>query len=357
MFRTVPVTTTAARRSACRSHPTTPRRRGSPRPQAADRCALLHARDERLLAWPDARDPESAIAGRLRAPSPWWPARAGARCARGTTTSPARAGRAGRRRRGGRDARRSGTLRSRHVAEPVDYAVGLPPGRVRRAAVCLPGRGSDARWVDGHAARGRLRRRRRPALRRRRGRRRRVLLAPARVGRGSHAHAARRVPAAARPPLRPAPAGRHGLVDGRLRRAACSRAAPGAFRPVAVSSAAIWPTYAQQHAAVPDAFDGAGRLRPKRRLRRLRPARRTAVSISCGTADPFLANDRAFAARLAHRPGRRVRRRLPRRGLLAADAAGAGALRRPASRIVQVPGTAPRCQAPATACYGRTSGL
>jgi pimeloyl-ACP methyl ester carboxylesterase len=41
-----------------------------------------------------------------------------------------------------------GTLRSRRVAAPVDYAVGLPPGHVGSAsAVCLPGRGSDARWV------------------------------------------------------------------------------------------------------------------------------------------------------------------------------------------------------------------
>ena len=32
---------------------------------------------------------------------------------------------------------------------------------------------------------------------------------------------------------------------------------PALFRAVAVSSAAIWPTYAQQHAAVADAFDGA----------------------------------------------------------------------------------------------------
>ena len=79
-----------------------------------------------------------------------------------------------------------GELRSRHVAGPVGYAVGLPPGHAGAAAVvCLPGRGSDARWVmdtlhvvDFVAAAG--------SLRRRGGRRRRVLLAPARVGRGSH---------------------------------------------------------------------------------------------------------------------------------------------------------------------------
>lgn len=42
----------------------------------------------------------------------------------------------------------SGTLHSASVPEPVDYAVGLPPGHVGgAAAVCLPGRGSDADWV------------------------------------------------------------------------------------------------------------------------------------------------------------------------------------------------------------------
>jgi pimeloyl-ACP methyl ester carboxylesterase len=78
---------------------------------------------------------------------------------------------------------------------------------------------------------------------------------------------------------------------------------PRRFRAVAVSSAALWTSYAEQHAAVPDAFDGpadyarndvfvgAGRLA------------RTAVSISCGTADPFVAADRAFVAQLPRRPG------------------------------------------------------
>src|SRR5579871_6795883 len=42
----------------------------------------------------------------------------------------------------------TGTLRSRYVNEPVDWAVGLPPGQGGSEAVlCLPGRGSDARWV------------------------------------------------------------------------------------------------------------------------------------------------------------------------------------------------------------------
>ena len=39
----------------------------------------------------------------------------------------------------------SGTLHSASVPGPVDYALGLPPGHAGgAAAVCLPGRGSDA---------------------------------------------------------------------------------------------------------------------------------------------------------------------------------------------------------------------
>jgi hypothetical protein len=42
----------------------------------------------------------------------------------------------------------SGTLHSAAVPEPVGYAVGLPPGHAgAAAAVCLPGRGTDAEWV------------------------------------------------------------------------------------------------------------------------------------------------------------------------------------------------------------------
>jgi S-formylglutathione hydrolase FrmB len=77
---------------------------------------------------------------------------------------------------------------------------------------------------------------------------------------------------------------------------------PDRFPAVAVSSPALWTSYAEQHAAVPDAFSspaeyarydvyaGAGRLAG------------SAVSVCCGTADPFLAADRAFAARLERRP-------------------------------------------------------
>jgi S-formylglutathione hydrolase FrmB len=196
-----------------------------------------------------------------------------------------------------------GELHSRHVAEPVGYAVGLPPRHAGAvAAVCLPGRGSDARWVmdtlhvvdfvaaaglryavaavDGgesywhRRASGEDRMRMLldeflPLLERRFGLRPRAVIGWSMGGYGALLAAERR---------------------------------PALFPAVAVSSAAIWPTYAQQDAAVADAFDspadfarndvfaGSGRLA------------RTAVSISCGTADPFLQNDRAFAGRLAHTP-------------------------------------------------------
>jgi pimeloyl-ACP methyl ester carboxylesterase len=77
---------------------------------------------------------------------------------------------------------------------------------------------------------------------------------------------------------------------------------PAQFRSVAVSSAAIWPTSAQQHAAVPDAFDGPADFAHNDVFAGSPRLAHTAVSISCGTADPFLANDRAFAARLHPRP-------------------------------------------------------
>ena len=53
-----------------------------------------------------------------------------------------------------------------------------------------------------------------------------------------------------------------------------------------LDSAALWMSAAEQHAARNDVFSRAGRLAD------------TAVSISCGTADPFLAADRAFWRRM-----------------------------------------------------------
>ncbi len=74
------------------------------------------------------------------------------------------------------------------------------------------------------------------------------------------------------------------------------------FHAVAVSSAAIWPTHAQQQSAVPDAFDGAADFARNDVFAGAGRLAGTAVSISCGTADPFLENDRAFAHVLPHRP-------------------------------------------------------
>lgn len=196
-----------------------------------------------------------------------------------------------------------GELHSSHVAGPVGYAVGLPPGHSgAAAAVCLPGRGSDARWVmdtlhvvdfvvaaglpyavaavDGgdtywhRRASGEDRMRMLleeflPLLGRRFGLRPRAVMGWSMGGYGALLAAERR---------------------------------PELFRAVAVSSAAIWPSHAQQHSAVPDAFDSAADFARNDVFAGSGRLADTAVSMSCGTADPFLANDRAFAARLPHRP-------------------------------------------------------
>ncbi len=196
-----------------------------------------------------------------------------------------------------------GTLRSDYVREPVDYAIGLPPGHQgAAAAVCLPGRGSDARWVmdalhavDFVAAAG-------------------LRYAVAAVDGGDSYWHRRRdgedrmrmlledfLPLlAARYGLRP-----HGLIGWSMGGYGALLAAerdPGRFGCVAVSSAAIWPAYAQQHAAVPDAFDGRADFARNDVFAGAGRLAQTAVSISCGTGDPFIGNDRAFAARLARRP-------------------------------------------------------
>ncbi len=196
-----------------------------------------------------------------------------------------------------------GTLRSQHVAEPVDYAVGLPPGRVGTSAVvCLPGRGSDARWVmdtlhvvDFVAAAG-------------------LHYAVAAVD-GGESYRHRRASGEDRMAMRlgeflPLLHRRFGLAPraimgwsmGGYGALLAAERRPAQFRSVAVSSAAIWPTYAQQHAAVPDAFDGPADFARNDVFAGSARLRGTAVSISCGTADPFVANDRAFAARLEPRP-------------------------------------------------------
>lgn len=196
-----------------------------------------------------------------------------------------------------------GELRSRHVEGPVSYAVGLPPRQAgSAAAVCLPGRGSDARWVmdslhvvDSVAAAG-------------------LTYAVAAVDGGdSYWHRC----ASGEDRMRMlidefVPLLRHrfglrpravmGWSMGGYGALLAAERLPSLFHAVAVSSAAIWPTYAEQHAAVADAFDGAADFARNDVFTGAGRLARTAVSISCGTADPFIANDRAFAARLAQRP-------------------------------------------------------
>jgi pimeloyl-ACP methyl ester carboxylesterase len=196
-----------------------------------------------------------------------------------------------------------GELRSRYVPEPVGWAIGLPPRQRGAAAVlCLPGRGSDARSVmdtlhvvDFVAAAG-------------------LRYAAAAVdGGGTYWH--RRASGEDRmrmlleeflPHVRTrfglSPRAVMGWSMGGYGALLAAERRPALFRSVAVSSAAIWPTYAQQHAAVPDAFDSAADFARNDVFAGSPKLAPTAVSISCGTADPFLQNDRAFAARLNPQP-------------------------------------------------------
>jgi pimeloyl-ACP methyl ester carboxylesterase len=196
-----------------------------------------------------------------------------------------------------------GSLRSRRVREPVDWAVGLPPGHHGATAVlCLPGRGSDARWVmdtlhavDFVAAAG-------------------LRYAVAAVD-GGETYWHRRadgedrmrmlleefVPMiGARFGLRPR--GLLGWSMGGYGALLAAERHAARFPTVAVSSAAIWPTYAQQHAAVPDAFDGPADFARNDVFAGVDRLAASAVSVSCGAADPFLANDRAFADRVHPHP-------------------------------------------------------
>jgi pimeloyl-ACP methyl ester carboxylesterase len=197
----------------------------------------------------------------------------------------------------------SGTLRSASVPEPVDWAVGLPPGQAgAAAAVCLPGRGSDAGWVmnvlhavDFVAAAG-------------------LRYAVAAVD-GGESYWHRRADGEDRmrmliddflPLLRTRfgldPRAVMGWSMGGYGALLAAERHPGQFRAVAVSSAALWPTHAQQRSAVPDAFDGAADFARNDVFSGARRLAGTAVSISCGTADPFIGSDRAFAARVPRRP-------------------------------------------------------
>jgi S-formylglutathione hydrolase FrmB len=189
------------------------------------------------------------------------------------------------------------------VPEPVGYAVSLPPGHAgSAAAVCLPGRRSDAGWVmnvlhtvDFVAAAG-------------------LRYAVAAVD-GGESYWHRRADGEDRmhmliddflPLLRRRfgldPRAIIGWSMGGYGALLAAERHPHPFRMVAVPSPAIWPTHAQQAAAVPDAFDGAADFARNNIFTGAGRLAATAVSISCGTADPFLANDRAFAAHLPHRP-------------------------------------------------------
>ena len=200
----------------------------------------------------------------------------------------------------------SGTLHSTSVPEPVDYAVGLPPGHVgSAAAVCLPGRGSDADWVmnvlhavDFVAAAG-------------------LRFGVAAVD-GGQSYWHRRADGEDRmrmlssdflPLLRSGfglePRAIMGWSMGGYGALLAAERHPERFPTVAVSSAAIWQTHTQQASAVPDAFDGAADFAANDVFAGSDRLARSAVWLSCGTADPFLANDRAFAARLPHRPAGR----------------------------------------------------
>ena len=197
----------------------------------------------------------------------------------------------------------SGTLHSASVPGPVGYAVGLPPGQAgSAAAACLPGRGNDADWVmnvlhtvDFVAAAG-------------------LRYAVAAVD-GGESYWHRRADGEDRmrmliddflPLLRRRfdldPRAVIGWSMGGYGALLAAEQHPGRFRTVAASSAAVWPTHAQQAAAVPDAFDGAADFARNDVFEGAARLAGTAVAISCGTADPFLANDRAFAHRLSHRP-------------------------------------------------------
>jgi len=197
----------------------------------------------------------------------------------------------------------TGTLRSRYAPEPVGWAVGLPPGQRGAAAVlCLPGRGSDARWVmdalhvvDFVAAT-----------------RRRYSVAAVDGGetywhRRTAGEDRMRVLLEELAPLIGSRFGLHprallGWSMGGYGALLAAERHPARFPAVAVSSAAMWPSYAQQHAAVPDAFDGPADFARNDVFAGAGRLSGSAVSISCGAADPFVANDRAFAARLHPRP-------------------------------------------------------
>lgn len=81
---------------------------------------------------------------------------------------------------------------------------------------------------------------------------------------------------------------------------------PNAFRGVIVSSGAIWQSPVEQAAAVPDAFDSDQDFRRHDiiDLASTDVLARVPVKVDCGTADPFLAGNRAFSERVRSREER-----------------------------------------------------
>jgi pimeloyl-ACP methyl ester carboxylesterase len=89
---------------------------------------------------------------------------------------------------------------------------------------------------------------------------------------------------------------------------------PARFPAVAVSSAAVWQSYAQQHAAVPDAFDGRADFARNDVFAGAGRLARVAVSISCGTSDPVPRERPGPRLPPAPASGGRVRGGVSRRG-------------------------------------------
>lgn len=77
---------------------------------------------------------------------------------------------------------------------------------------------------------------------------------------------------------------------------------PRVFTAVAALSAAMWPTYAEQHSAVPDAFDSKLDFQINNSFAHIGRLNATPVFIAVGTGDPYHANDVEFASRLTRKP-------------------------------------------------------
>lgn len=77
---------------------------------------------------------------------------------------------------------------------------------------------------------------------------------------------------------------------------------PGAFDAVAAASPAIYRTYDEVEGAGGDEFDSADDLAAYDLFARADALEAIGVRVDCGTADPFYANDKAFAQALSEPP-------------------------------------------------------